>query len=62
MTTRQKAGLSLFATGVVSVVVGVVALTTSTTPQWLDMCVVAVGVVLKSLGFVVNFPSNTNPQ
>lgn len=62
MNARQKAGIGMAISGVVSLGVGIVVGSTSDTPAWIDLCIKVLSTVLPLLGLAVNFPSNTNPK
>lgn len=62
MNARQKAGLGMAITGIVSLGVGIVVGTTTDTPAVVEIILKVLATVLPLLGFTINFPSNTNPK
>lgn len=62
MNSRQRAGVTLAISGVVSLGVGIVIGTTVTTPAVVDLVLKVLGTLLPLIGFAVNFPSDTNPK
>jgi len=62
MNSRQKAGIGMAVSGIVSLGIGIVIGSTTSTPVWVDLVVKVLSTVLPLIGLAVNFPSNTNPQ
>lgn len=62
MNSRQKAGVSLGITGIVSLGVGILIGTTAETPVWVDLVLKVLGTLFPLIGLTVNLPSNTNPK
>ncbi len=62
MNSRQKAGVSLGITGVVSLALGILIGSTVDTPAWVDLVLKVLGTLFPLIGLTVNLPSNTNPK
>lgn len=62
MNQRQKAGVSLGITGIVSLGVGIVIGSTVDTPAWVDLVLKVMGTLFPLIGLTVNLPANTNPK
>jgi hypothetical protein len=56
MTDRQKKGLGTIVSGIVCVVVGIVLMAATQTPDWVVVGVNVVGVVASALGLVFYKP------
>ena len=62
MNNRQKAGIGMGISGAIGLAVGIVIATTTNTPQWVDIVVRGISVLLPLIGLTVNLPSDTNPK
>lgn len=62
LNSRQRAGVSLAVSGIISLVVGVVIGFTVETPRIVNIALDILASLFPLLGLVVNFPSDTNPK
>lgn len=61
MNARQKSGIGLGITGLISLVVGILITFTPNT-EWIKNVLDIASYLAPLTGLIINFPSNTNPQ
>ena len=58
MTPRKKRGLGTMISGGVFIVIGIIIVTTTATPDWVPTVLTIIGLVGNALGFTLVFPDH----
>lgn len=62
LTDRQKQGVGLGISGVITLALGIVTAATKVDPPWVQLVLNVLSFAFPALGLVINFPSNTGAQ
>lgn len=62
MNARQKAGLSLGLSGLITLGLGIVTGLTTVDPPWLSIILGVLTFCFPALGLTINFPTNTGRE